>query len=103
MAPVRPASQAGRLTSQSPPGATIPARTGGLPMRRILPAVAIAATAAVLAACGSSGGGGGTSGSSAAASPSATAAACSNAGLQKDLFQPGVLTVGTDSPVFTPW
>ena len=71
-------------------------------MRRILPAVAIAATAAVLAACGSSGGGG-TGGSGAAASPSATAAACSNAGLQKDLFQPGVLTVGTDSPVFTPW
>jgi len=72
-------------------------------MRRILPAVAIAATAAVLAACGSSGGG--TGGSSAAASPSAsaTAAACSNAGLQKDLFQPGVLTVGTDNPVFTPW
>jgi polar amino acid transport system substrate-binding protein len=72
-------------------------------MRRILPAVAIAATAAVLAACGSSGGGGGTGGSSAAASPSATTAACSNAGVQKDLFQPGVLTVGTDSPVFTPW
>jgi polar amino acid transport system substrate-binding protein len=43
-------------------------------MRRILPAVAIAATAAVLAACGSSGGGG-TGGSSPAASPSATAAA----------------------------
>jgi polar amino acid transport system substrate-binding protein len=69
-------------------------------MRRILPAVAIAATAAVLAACGSSGGGG-----SAAPSPSASAtpAACSNAGVQKDLFQPGVLTVGTDNPVFTPW
>jgi polar amino acid transport system substrate-binding protein len=73
-------------------------------MRRILPAMAIAATAAVLAACGSSGGGG-TGGSSAAASPSASAttAACSNAGVQKDLFQPGVLTVGTDNPVFTPW
>jgi polar amino acid transport system substrate-binding protein len=69
-------------------------------MRRILPAVAIAATAAVLAACGSSGPGG-----SAAPSPSASAtpAACSNAGVQKDLFQPGVLTVGTDNPVFTPW
>jgi polar amino acid transport system substrate-binding protein len=72
-------------------------------MRRILPAVAIAATAAVLAACGSSGGGGGTGGSTAAAAPSATTAACSNAGVQKDLFQPGVLTVGTDNPVFTPW
>jgi polar amino acid transport system substrate-binding protein len=73
-------------------------------MRRILPAVAIAATAAMLAACGSSGGGGGTGGSAAPSpSASATPAACSNAGVQKDLFQPGVLTVGTDNPVFTPW
>jgi polar amino acid transport system substrate-binding protein len=73
-------------------------------MRRILPAVAIAATAAMLAACGSSGGGSG-SGGSAAPSPSASAspAACSNAGVQDKLFQPGVLTVGTDNPVFTPW
>ena len=75
-------------------------------MRRILPAVAIAASAAVLAACGSSGGGG-TGGSSAAASPSASAttAACSPAGLaaKHELVTPGVLTVGTDSPAFTPW
>ena len=75
-------------------------------MRRILPAVAIAAAAAVLAACGSSGGGG-TGGSSAAASPSASAttAACSPAGLaaKHELVTPGVLTVGTDSPAFTPW
>src|SRR5213595_1337237 len=66
-------------------------------MRRIMPAMAIAATAAVLAATGSS----------AAASPSASAttAACSPAGLaaKNELFQPGVLTVGTDSPAYTPW
>ena len=75
-------------------------------MRRIMPAMAIAATAAVLAACGSSGGGG-TGGSSAAASPSASAttAACSPAGLaaKHELVTPGVLTVGTDSPAYTPW
>ena len=67
--------------------------------------MAIAATAAVLAACGSSGGG--TGGSSAAPSPSASAttAACSPAGLaaKHELVQPGVLTVGTDSPAYPPW
>jgi polar amino acid transport system substrate-binding protein len=71
-------------------------------MRRILPAIAIAASAAVLAACGSSGGGG-----SAAASPSASAtpsvAACSNAGIQKDLYAKGALTVATDTPAYSPW
>ncbi len=76
-------------------------------MRRILPAVAIAATAAVLAACGSSGGGGGsTSGAgSPGASASPTTAACSPAGLARkhELFQAGQLTVGTDSPAYTPW
>ena len=75
-------------------------------MRRILPAMAIAASAAVLAACGSSGGGT-AGGSSAAASPSASAttAACSPAGLaaKNELVAPGVLTVGTDSPAYTPW
>src|ERR1700759_3964847 len=76
-------------------------------MRRILPAVAMAATAAVLAAGGSSGAGSGAS--SAPAAPSASAspsvAACSPAGLaaHKTLFQDGVLTVGTDSPAYTPW
>jgi polar amino acid transport system substrate-binding protein len=74
-------------------------------MRRIMPAMAIAATAAVLAACGSSGGG--TGGSSAAASPSASAttAACTPAGLaaKHELVTPGVLTVGTDSPAYPPW
>jgi polar amino acid transport system substrate-binding protein len=73
-------------------------------MRRILPAVAIAATAAVLAACGSSGGGGGsTSGAAPSASGTASAAACSNAAIQKDLYQQGSLTVATDSPAYTPW
>jgi len=75
-------------------------------MRRILPAMAIAASAAVLAACGSSGGGT-TGGSSAAASPSASAttAACSPAGLaaKHELVTPGVLTVGTDTPAYPPW
>jgi polar amino acid transport system substrate-binding protein len=106
---VRPDIPADRLTSQSPPGVIIPARTGGFPMRRILPAVAIAATATMLAACGSSGAGSGSGGGGSAASPSTSAsaapAACSPAGLaaKHELFQNGVLTVGTDSPVYTPW
>jgi polar amino acid transport system substrate-binding protein len=74
-------------------------------MRRILPAVAIAASAAVLAACGSSGSGAGGSAASSSPSASATAsvAACSNAGIQKDLYAKGALTVATDTPAYSPW
>jgi polar amino acid transport system substrate-binding protein len=74
-------------------------------MRRILPAVAIAATAAVLAACGSSGGGGTSGAGSPSASATPTTAACSPAGLARnhELFQAGQLTVGTDSPAYPPW
>jgi polar amino acid transport system substrate-binding protein len=72
-------------------------------MRRII--FAAAATALIgttLAACGSSSSstGGGTGGGT---SPSASAASCSNASIQKDLYTKGVLTVATDNPVFTPW
>ena len=69
-------------------------------MRRII--FAAAATALIgttLAACGStssSTGGAGTS-------PAASAASCSNASIQKDLYTKGVLTVATDNPVYTPW
>jgi polar amino acid transport system substrate-binding protein len=71
-------------------------------MRRILPAVAIAASAAVLAACGSSGGGTNDAGSP-SASATASVAACSNAGIQKDLYAKGALTVATDTPAYSPW
>jgi len=70
-------------------------------MRRII--VAAAATTligATLAACGSSSSSG-TSGTG--SSPSTSAASCSNASIQKDLYTKGVLTVATDNPVFTPW
>jgi len=70
-------------------------------MRRII--VAAAATTligATLAACGSSSSSG-TSGTG--SSPSISAASCSNASIQKDLYTKGVLTVATDNPVFTPW
>jgi polar amino acid transport system substrate-binding protein len=70
-------------------------------MRRILPGMAAVAATALLAACGSSGGGGGTTAPSASAT--ATTASCSNAAIQKNLYAPGVLTVATDNPVFTPW
>ena len=71
-------------------------------MRRII--VAAAATTligSVVVACGTttSTAGGGSGGSS----PSVSAASCSNASIQKDLYTKGVLTVATDNPVFTPW
>jgi polar amino acid transport system substrate-binding protein len=69
-------------------------------MRRITIVAAVAAITAGLAACGTS-----SSSGSAPASPSgsAAAAACSQASLGKMLYQPGVLTVATDNPVYPPW
>jgi polar amino acid transport system substrate-binding protein len=70
-------------------------------MRRILSAVVIAAVSAGIAACGSSAA---PSSSSAPGSGSgAAAASCSNASIQKDLYQKGVLTVATDAPAYPPW
>jgi polar amino acid transport system substrate-binding protein len=68
-------------------------------MRRIIPAVAITALATVTVACGSSGAPSGSS----IPSSSAPAASCSNSSIQNELYQPGVLTVATDNPVYTPW
>ncbi len=69
-------------------------------MRRILIAAAVAALGTGLAACGSSG-----SGSTATSGGSASAAAtsCTYAGVQKELYTKGVLTVGTDKPAYPPW
>jgi polar amino acid transport system substrate-binding protein len=64
-------------------------------MRRILLAAAAAALGAGMVACGSSSTG--NSGSSTSAS------SCSNASIQGELYQKGVLTVATDNPVYTPW
>jgi polar amino acid transport system substrate-binding protein len=61
------------------------------------------ATIALLAACGSSAAGGGNGAGSTSPSASASAASCSNAAIQKDLYQKGVLTVGTDTPAYPPW
>jgi polar amino acid transport system substrate-binding protein len=68
---------------------------GVLAMRWILPAVAAVAISAGLVACGSS--------SLASPPSSGGAASCSNAGLQKDLYKQGQLTVATDSPAYPPW
>ncbi len=68
-------------------------------MRRLLLTVAAAALGTGLAACGSSGSTAG-SGSSTAAG---TAASCTNAAIQKDLYAQGSLTVATDKPVYPPW
>jgi polar amino acid transport system substrate-binding protein len=51
-----------------------------------------------LAACGSSG-----STASSGGSASAAAASCTNAGIQKDLYTKGALTVATDKPAYPPW
>ena len=71
-------------------------------MQRII--VAVAATALIgttLAACGSSSAT--NTGGSGGSSPAVSAASCSNASIQKDLYTKGVLTVATDHPVYTPW
>jgi len=70
-------------------------------MRRIMITAAAVALGTGLAACGSSSSGGGAS-SAGSGTPSA-AASCTNAAIQKDLFTKGVLTVGTDKPVYPPW
>ena len=68
-------------------------------MRRFLVAASAAAVlGGSLAACGSTAGNG-----SSSATPAASAASCSKSGLQHLLHTPGVLTVATDNPVYTPW
>jgi polar amino acid transport system substrate-binding protein len=68
-------------------------------MRRFLVAASAAAVlGGSVAACGSTASTGGSS-----ATPAASAASCSKSGLQHLLHTPGVLTVATDNPVFTPW
>jgi polar amino acid transport system substrate-binding protein len=66
-------------------------------MRRILIAATALAVGTGLAACSSS------STSTVTPAISGAAASCSSAGIQKDLYSKGVLTVATDNPVFTPW
>src|SRR5580658_5687786 len=64
-------------------------------VKRQVTLVALAATvAAGLAACSSL---------PAASSGSAKPAACSYAGIQKDLYKKGQLTVATDKPAYPPW
>jgi len=65
-------------------------------MRRIMPAVAAVAICAGIVACGSSS-------SSPSSSAGGTAASCSNASIQKDLYKKGQLTVATDKPAYPPW
>ena len=66
-------------------------------MRRFLVAAAAVALAGAVSACGSS--------SSTTPSLGSTAAVtnCSKSGIQHLLYKPGVLTVATDTPAYTPW
>ena len=70
-------------------------------MRRIMIVAAAVAIGTSLAACGSSSSSGGGSASSTASANAA--ASCSKASISKHLYAPGVLTVGTDKPVYPPW
>jgi polar amino acid transport system substrate-binding protein len=69
-------------------------------MRRILIAAAAAALGTGLAACGSTNAGSGVTSSGSTAS---AAASCTYAGVQKELYTKGALTVGTDKPAYPPW
>lgn len=65
-------------------------------MVRQVALIALAVTAAAgLGACGSS--------AAPAASGGTTAASCSYASIQSELYQKGALTVATDKPVYPPW
>jgi polar amino acid transport system substrate-binding protein len=66
-------------------------------MRGFVSALAVVALGATVVACGSS------TAPSSSSSGSGTAASCSNASIQKDLYKKGVLTVATDSPAYPPW
>jgi polar amino acid transport system substrate-binding protein len=69
-------------------------------MRRLLAAGAAVLVAGGVAACGSS------STSSTPSSSGKTSAAttsCTKSGIQHLLYKPGVLTVATDTPAYTPW
>jgi polar amino acid transport system substrate-binding protein len=72
-------------------------------MRRIMITAAAVALGTGLAACGSSSSGGGASSAGSGTGTPSAAASCTNAAIQKDLFTKGVLTVGTDKPVYPPW
>jgi len=69
-------------------------------MRRFLVAAAAVAIAGGLSACGSPSSSGAPSG---AGNPSAAPNLCAKSAMQSLLFKPGVLTVATDNPVYTPW
>jgi polar amino acid transport system substrate-binding protein len=71
-------------------------------MHRIMITAAAQALGAGLAACGSTTSGSG-SGSSTSTSAGSTAASCTNASIQKDLYTKGMLTVATDKPAYPPW
>ncbi len=71
-------------------------------MRRFTVAAAAVAMAAGLTACGSSASSSSPAGGSGGSS-SASAASCSKSAIQNQLFKPGVLTIATDNPVYTPW
>ncbi len=69
-------------------------------MRRFFVAAAAVAIAGGLTACGTSSSSSAPSGSG---SSSAALTSCTKSGIQHLLFKPGVLTVATDNPVYTPW
>src|SRR5215469_8809081 len=70
-------------------------------MRRFLVMSAAVTIAGGLTACGASSSS--SSAPSGSGSTSAAVTSCAKPGVQHLLFKPGVLTVATDNPVYTPW
>lgn len=68
-------------------------------MRRFLVTAAAVVVAGGMTACGSSSSSSAPSGSG----NTGTTIRCTKAGLSHLLFKPGVLTIATDNPVYTPW
>jgi polar amino acid transport system substrate-binding protein len=66
-------------------------------MRRIMITAVGVALVTGLAACGSSGS------TASGGATAASTASCTNAGIQKDLYAKGSLTVATDKPAYPPW
>ena len=72
---------------------------GCYPMRRyVVAAAAAVVVAGALSACSST-----SSSSTGSASPGTSTTSCTKAGISKLLYKPGVLTVATDTPAYTPW
>jgi polar amino acid transport system substrate-binding protein len=78
-------------------------RPAGLMLRKALAVFTVAGLGLLTAACSSISSSSASAGAGGGAGATPSAAACSNAAIQPDLFAKGQLTVATDSPAYPPW